>query len=326
MLFQFSLPQYSTFEILSHKLQSEEVGTEVNFEDFSKANKAADELKTLIESMLIICPVKINSEDENMTASIIANGEQLIWVSKLERVVLLLDAGFSYLLHNAKNEKIDYATILISWTITALQPDNVFVKLIGTNVRAMKIGIKLVQKLGETTSEIAVALYHVGLIDCLFDILKNKHVASSLKVAAILSIDAIISWPSVMSLFMFGHVDREEMDQKATKPTRYSYLILLALENHAARVVIAIRKLAHKCHFFECTHRVKALTREIVEEKVPGEYLYVEEDESIVEEEEFNEEELSESLEVGNEDEQIHMDTEDKEEQKNEPEVSVSIV
>uniref|UniRef100_H2YDV3 Virilizer N-terminal domain-containing protein n=1 Tax=Ciona savignyi TaxID=51511 RepID=H2YDV3_CIOSA len=232
-----------------------------------------------------ICPIEFNGKH---TAEICAGNEDQ-WVNNLEKITLALSNELPYL-EMCNDNQVDYNVMLITWALYAMELNGPLSKHISLSVRALKVGLGMVKALSQTCSEIVEQLDKSNVFEAIFCMLLEKHVASSLKILALHTLDAVTNWPAMIDSFLFKPFSIAIKDENSLKlQTGYAWLIEIALEPQAARVVAGVTQLTKKVHLYECMHQVQVITQSVVNEKIPDEFAYISEEE----EEYSNEEEES---------------------------------
>ena len=242
----------------------------------NKGNTGSVKLKQLIEESISLCPVKLYTksephEKERITS--ITAGKENQWVNNLEKMVSLVSKGLPYL--EVKSD-LDYAFVLSTWALYAVQLDGQIAEVIGLNIRALKVGLSLARELCHSSADIVEHFTTVNLSDSLINILHADHVASSIKIITIHVLDALTNWPMQLHAFMFGdsEVDHSETSNKETL-TGYAHLIKLCLKPQTARVSSALNQLVQKIHIYECMREIQSSVQSLVFDKIPNEYAYV---------------------------------------------------
>ena len=183
-----------------------------------------------------------------------------------------------------------FAFMVCNWAAFTLLLDNQISQIIGLNVRALKVGLSLAEKLCQTSADIVEHFSTLNLADNLLQILSANHVASTIKISAIHVLDSLTDWPLQMYDFMFG-TDEDSLPKSYksnSQITGYTKIIKLCLQSQTARVAAALNQIVRKVHIYECMHEVQLLTQSIVLEKIPEEYTYISEEEEEEEEIEYS--------------------------------------
>lgn len=214
------------------------------------------------------------------------------WVAIIEEFIPLVSSALPVIGVTQREKYEEYVQLLITWVLTGLDSTLASTQAIGTNLRMLKCGIGLANKLCCTTQDI-VAYFTTSKLDTkLISLLQVEHMASSMKIMIVHTLDAYLSWPSSMSAYL-----NEEEDIPSEN---YSKLIQVVLKPQAARVAAALSRIVNKITLFHSMWRLKMVVFNLVTEKIPNaedEYYfdddYIAEDieNDIVEEEVVMEEE-----------------------------------
>ena len=209
------------------------------------------------------------------------SGKEGDWVSLLEKILPIVCPHAVYFnFQTTPDEKVPppYNYLLALWACTALHLNTSVSKLIGVNVRALKAGFHLVKRLCNLSIDAVQNLDDFNVMDLVLDVILAQHIASSMKLLAISALDALIGWPHMMQIFLFGAPENEQDVENDVTATGYSKIIQFAMKSQTARVAVALTRLVRKAHVYECMHRIQDMTANLALVKIPASNLFDEED------------------------------------------------
>lgn len=262
-LMDFNTPDMSDFEILcsdlltKHQMSLENPEVEISKNLDIPNIGIANQLQELLEKTKLIAPVDIY-DNRNILSLPQDKGKE--WVSSLEQLIPLVLQGLPMLGISSPDKYDEYVLLLIHWAFAGLDLTVTSHQAIGVNLRMLKAGINLIQKLCLTTQDVVVYLTERDLNERLIELLNTDNMASSVKLMVVHALDAYLSWPSAIATYF----------TKEQTSENYSKLVQLTLLPRAARVATALSRLLNKIETFHAMYELQNKVQTFVVSRVPS--------------------------------------------------------
>lgn len=216
------------------------------------------------------------------------------WVTMLEQVVNIVPVAMAYLRSqpSQKMKEKHFLSFITEWAIYGLNMDKVRSLPLAVNIRFLKTSLKLTCLLANACTEYLRALIECDVHRKLIDLLKTSHVASSIKLLILKALDAATS----NAIGMEATLGWNMVTGKATSPSVYEELLLYLLTNPTVRVVVGVKALLEKAHFYESLANMQSISTRISQSAVKEETVVKQEND--VSDENESESEIKKSVDL----------------------------
>ncbi|KAI0219773.1 hypothetical protein LSAT2_028704 [Lamellibrachia satsuma] len=210
------------------------------------------------------------------------------WIEALEGVPALLVPGLVYLQHIANNKEV--LETLMEWAVEGLNLDNAITQPeTAYKVRHLKMGVRLVDALCCSNSDISLQLMQKDVQHRLLDLYSSQYMSSSLKLHIVRALDSTMRFVDGLQWFFSQHLlqeatsGRDDLPMLATvktemsdgcndddntvtaRPTAYQRLLEVMMKKETVRTMAALTALLQKAHIYEVLVRLETTAQEISE-------------------------------------------------------------
>jgi len=173
------------------------------------------------------------------------------WVTMLEQLPSLLPTALAYLRSQPyqRVKEQHFVSIIADWACYSMNVEKARALPLAVNIRLLKAGINVASLLSNSCAEYEKLLVENGVHGKLLQLLKTEHMASSMKLLILKTIDATTNSGYGMESFM-GWNNNAQGDSDDTKLCVYEELIQYLVSEPTVRVVASIQALLQKAHFY----------------------------------------------------------------------------
>ena len=171
------------------------------------------------------------------------------WIDSMNQLSSILPNGLAYL-HLQPDVLKSVQEKVVDWLIYGLDFDRAREQPGPSThtVRHIKCGLKLSQAVAQCSQSLIERSVDRGVLAKIVSLYGAPHMALSLKLMCLRSLDALLSWPYVMEHWMKNSV--------LECPNGYDYLVQLAETTQPSRAQVSVTALIRKMNTYEALQRV----------------------------------------------------------------------
>jgi hypothetical protein len=195
------------------------------------------------------------------------------WATMLESLITSLPPTMTYLRSHPSQriKEQHFMSIVSEWACYAISIDHARSLPLAINIRLLKAGMSVSQLLASACEEYQVLLVEHGIHACLMDLLMGDHVASSLKLQVIRTLDATTNCGITMDAFMGWSIKNEPelceenisekpAETAETSLSPYEKLLDYLVKEPTVRVITAIKQMLVKAHTYEAISTLQEIS------------------------------------------------------------------
>lgn len=182
-----------------------------------------------------------------MTLELTSRGEK--WIDSMNQLASILPNGLAYL-HSQPDLLKSIQDKVVDWLLHGLDFDHAREQPGPSThtVRHIKCGLKLSQTVAQCSQSLIERSVDCGVLTKIASLYGAPHMAQSLKLMCLRSIDALLSWPYVMEHWMKNPV--------LEYPNGYEYFVQLLEATQPSRAQVTVTALIRKIHTYEALQRI----------------------------------------------------------------------